>query len=156
MRWQDSWLAVTAVCLFAGAWACAQEPGPPEVTPGYVTEGRPGYVYVETTEELPWRQLTVTGMPDGMLAKTLSRDEKRGGVALLSYLPIRWQHDEMGYHNSDEEIFLLEGDLKIGDQQLTRYSYTFLPEGVAHGPVSTRQGAVFVRWFCSGKPIGRT
>jgi hypothetical protein len=145
MTTQTFSLVATALCSFAGPWVFAQEP--PVVTPGYASEGRPGFVSIETTKTLPWERLTVSGMPAGMMAKTLSRDAKRGGVALLSYLPIGWQQDESGYHNSDEEIFLLEGDLTIGDQQLTRYSYTFFPDGVAHGPMSTRQGAVFVRWF---------
>ena len=134
-----------AFILYAGSVLWAQEP--PTVTPGYATEGRPGFVHIESTETVQWQRFTVPGMPGGMMAKFLSRDEKRGGLALLSYLPVRWQHDEQGYHNSDEEIFLVEGDLTIGDQKLTRYSYTFIPAGVVHGPVSTRQGAVFIHWF---------
>lgn len=138
-------LAAVVLLSFAGANLGAQEP--PVVTPGYATEGRPGFVYIESTGTVPWKKLTISGMPGGMMAKFLSRDEKRGGLALLTYLPIRWEHNEKGYHNTDEEIFLVEGDLTIGDQKLTKYSYTFIPEGVAHGPVSTRQGAVFVQWF---------
>ncbi len=136
---------VLMFALSGGTFLWAQNA--PEISSDYATEGRPGFVYVESTETLPWRGLVIPGMPGGMMAKNMSRDETRGGVALLNYLPIRWHHDERGYHNSDEEIFLLEGDLTIGDQQLTKYSYTFIPEGVVHGPVSTRQGAVFVRWF---------
>ncbi len=119
----------------------------PVVTPGYATDGRPGFVYVASTDELRWEPFAIAGIPDGMLAKILSRDAQRGGVALMSYLPIGWQHDETGYHSSDEEIFLLEGDLTIGEQALTRYSYAFFPAGVVHGPVTSRQGAVFLRWF---------
>ncbi len=137
----------TAVVFVSCAGSVLWAQDPPDVTPGYATEGRPGFVYIESTETVAWQRFIVPGMPGGMMAKYLSRDEKRGGLALLSYLPIRWQHDERGYHNSDEEIFLLEGDLTIGDQKLSRYSYTFIPAGVAHGPVSTRQGAVFIRWF---------
>ena len=137
--------ALLAFIACAGSDLWAQDP--PDVTPGYATEGRPGFVYIGSTESVVWQRFNVPGIPGGMMAKYLSRDEKRGGLTLLSYLPIRWQHDERGYHNSDEEIFLLEGDLTIGDQQLSKYSYTFIPAGVAHGPVSTRQGAVFIRWF---------
>lgn len=136
-------IGVVLLCSVFNLWA--QEP--PVITPGYATEGRPGFVHIETSETIPWKKLTIPGMPGGMLAKFLSRDEKRGGLALLTYLPIGWEHNEKGYHNADEEIFLVEGDLTIGEQKLTKYSYTFIPEGVAHGPVSTRQGAVFVHWF---------
>ena len=135
-----------AVLSTLTGWPLAAQQ-PPVVTPGYATDGRPGFVYLETADDLRWQPFVIAGIPVGMLAKVLSRDAERGGVALMSYLPIGWQHDQAGYHTSDEEIFLLEGDLTIGDQALTRYSYTFLPAGVAHGPVSTRQGAVFLRWF---------
>jgi Domain of unknown function (DUF4437) len=122
----------------------AQEP--PKITPGYATEGRPGFVDIYSVELVPWQRLDIAGLPKGLQAKMLSRDAKRGAVSLLTYLPIGWKH-EKGYHNADEEIFLVEGDLTIGDQKLTKYSYTFIPAGMAHGPVSTRQGAVLVHWF---------
>jgi len=140
---RTTFLAVpTLLLVFA---ASAQQP--PDVAPGYATDGRPGFVYVETAEGLRWEPIEIDGMPSGMSAKILSRDQQRGGVALLSRRSADWRHDQRGYHSSDEEIFLLEGDLSIGDQELTRYSYAFFPAGVVHGPVSTRKGAVFLHWF---------
>ena len=35
---------------FAGALTWAQEP--PDVTPGYATEGRPGFVTIETAQQV--------------------------------------------------------------------------------------------------------
>jgi len=137
--------AILALCLSLVLAALAQEP--PKITPGYATEGRPGFVDTYDSETLPWQRLSIPGMPAGMQARVLSRDEKRGAVSLVTYLPIGWKHEARGYHQADEEIFLLEGDLTIGDQKLTKYSYTFIPAGMAHGPVSTRQGAVMVHWF---------
>jgi len=86
-------------------------------------------------------------MPLGSEAKLLSQDDKLGALSLLSYLPIGSRTEARGYRNADEEIFLLEGDLTIGDQQMTKYSYAFIPAGVVRGPSSTRQGAVFLQWF---------
>jgi hypothetical protein len=140
---RTSILAVSTLLLALPA--SAQQP--PDVTPGYATEGRPGFVYVKSANALGWEPLEIAGMPPGMSAKVLSRDAQRGGLALLSRRPAGWRHDQRGYHSNDEEIFLLEGDLTIGDQQLTRYSYAFFPAGVVHGPVATQQGAVFLQWF---------
>ncbi len=146
--------------LFAGGLVLrAQEAGknagptaPPTPKPAsYEAEGRPGYILIEDTEALPWEPLNVPGMPEGMEARVLSRSSSMGAVALMAYLPMRWRQEQKGYHSSDEEIFLLEGDLTIGDtrgeQKLTKYSYTFIPAGMVHGPASTRQGAVFIQWF---------
>src|SRR5262249_31833844 len=141
--------------LFVAGAPClqAQEPTPPPTPkPGsYEAEGRPGYVLIEDTETLPWEPLNIPGMREGMKARLLSRSPSIAAVSLMTYLPMRWRQEQKGFHSGDVEIFLLEGDLSIGDaqgeQKLTKYSYTFIPAGLVHGPVSTRQGAVFILWF---------
>ena len=141
---------LAALALGASALLSAQEP-PPKPKPGYATEGRPGFVAIYDAETVPWQRLEVPGMPSGLEARVLSRSEKLGALAVLTYIPIGWREERKGYHNADEEMFLLEGDLTIGDhqgeQKLTKYSYAFIPEGMVHGPVSTRQGAVMIQWF---------
>jgi len=134
---------VSLVLTVSSAWP--QEP--PKITSGYATEGRPGFVSMYSEEGLSWKPLTIPGMPLGSEAKLLSQDDKLGALSLLSYLPIGSRTEARGYRNADEEIFLLEGDLTIGDQQMTKYSYAFIPAGVVRGPSSTRQGAVFLQWF---------
>jgi hypothetical protein len=119
----------------------------PQIEPGYATEGRPGFVSYPSTGNLPWERINIPNVPSGLQAKVLSRDDKRGGVALMASLPIGWNHETRGYHNANTEIFVLDGDMQIGDQKLTRYSYTFIPAGTTHGPVTTRHGAVFLLWF---------
>ena len=135
----------------------AQAPVPPPTPkPGsYEAEGRPGFVLFDNADSMPWEDLNIPGMPDGIKARVLSRSPSMGAVSLMTYLPIGWHQDNKGYHNSDVEIFLLEGDLTIrdakGEQKLTKYSYTYIPAGTAYGPVSTQQGAVLIHWF-KGKP----
>lgn len=119
----------------------------PIIQPGYATEGRPGFVDYPSVENLQWERFEVPNWPDGLQAKVLSRDEKRGGVSLMASLPIGWQNAIKGYNKANTEIFVLDGDLQIGDQKLTKYSYTFIPAGTSHGPMATRHGTVFLLWF---------
>jgi len=105
----------------------------------------PGFVDVSSTDLLPWQDLK--GTAAGMKSKILSRDEKRGAIALLTSVPAGWTDEQRGYHTANEDIFLLEGDLIIDDQKLVKYSYTFIPAGLAHGPSSSLQGALFLEWF---------
>lgn len=135
---------VTLLFMYATSVAGEQVP---QIEPGYATDGRPGFVSHETTENLRWERIEIPNFPISLQAKVLSRDEKRGGLSLMASLPIAWSTATVGYNNADTEIFLLDGDLQIGDQKLTRYSYTFIPAGKAHGPMSTRQGSVFLVWF---------
>lgn len=121
---------ITNVCI-----VLAQEA--PTIKPGYATDGRPGFVAHYTVEDLKWQRYEIPGLAAGVAAKILSRDEKRGAISLLIYYPNGWKN-VAGYNDADQEMFVLEGDLTIGDQKLTKYSYTFIPAGMSAGPVSTR------------------
>lgn len=118
-------------------------------------EGRPGFVIHYAPESsIAWEAFEVEGMPAGLKRRVLSRSPGMGAVTQITYVPEGWSHPS-GYHTADEELFVLEGDLTIedadGSQELTRYSYTFLPAGMAHGPMSSRQGAVVMHWI-KGEP----
>lgn len=123
-------------------------PRPPE--PGYEMEGRPGFVIHYDPEEIAWEPFEPAGMPAGLQRRLLSRSPSMGAVTQLTYVPAGWRHPA-GYHTADAELFVLEGDLTIvhdgGTASLRRYSYSFLPAGMAHGPMASRQGAVLMHWF---------
>jgi len=59
---------------------------PPDVAPSYATDGRPGFVYVKTANALGWEPLEISGMPSGMSAKVLTRDEHCRVLLGLLYL----------------------------------------------------------------------
>ena len=151
-----AWHAAIAAAAAAGCFQAvrAQEPPPPP-KPGYEMEGRPGFVIHRAPESsIAWEAFDVEGLPSGLKRRLLSRSPSMGAVTQFTYIPAGWSHPS-GYHNSDEELFVLEGDLTIEDgneiQRLTRYSYTFMPAGMAHGPLSSRQGAVVMHWI-KGEP----
>jgi hypothetical protein len=140
----------TAIIAALVAPVFAQEPPPPP-KPGYEMEGRPGFViHYDPESSIPWESFDVRGMPSGLQRRVLSRSPSMGAVTQFTYVPAGWSHPA-GYHNVDEEIIVLEGDLSIvdvtGEEKLTTYSYTFLPAGVMHGPMSSRRGAVLLHWW---------
>ena len=40
----------------------------------------------------------------------------------------------MGHFTDDLELFVLEGNLKIGGHRLQKYSYSYIPAGIVAGP----------------------
>lgn len=147
------WLAFPSLTVLAAIVSAQEPPPPPE--PGYELEGRPGFVvHYDPESSVTWQPFAVPGMPSGMQRRLLSRSPSIEAVTQITYIPDGWSQPS-GYHGADEEMFVLEGDLTIesdkGAQHLTRYSYTYIPAGVAHGPMRSRQGAVVMHWI-RGKP----
>ena len=138
------WHLTLALVVTNASIVVAQEA--PKIKPGYATDGRPGFVAHYTVEDLKWKRFEIPGMPAGLAAKMLSRDDRRGSLSVMINYPNGYKN-VAGYNEADQELFVLEGDLTIGDQKLTKYSYTFIPAGMAQGPISTRQGAVVLSFF---------
>jgi len=107
-----------------------------------------GFVGFINQQDLPWEEFRVKGVASGLKAKPLSRDGKSGAVSLLLSYPPGWRsRADSNYHSGDEEIFVLEGDLTIGGRTLTDRCYSFIPAGVTHGPVSSRNGCLALTFF---------
>jgi len=110
-----------------------------------------GFVGFINERELMWRPFSVPSIPEGIEVKLLSRDRITGAVSLLARFPARWRHDARGSHSGDEELFVLEGDLRIGSKVLTERAYAYIPAGSVHGPRSTETGCLAL-WFFSTAP----
>lgn len=118
---------------------------------GYEVEGRAGppgsgFVLHYEPTSVPWQSFTGPGIPAGLQRRLLSQSPSMGAVSQITYVPPGWTRPA-GYHNVDHEIVVLEGDLSLGDEDLTKYSYSYMPAGVVHGPVKSRQGAVLLDWW---------
>jgi hypothetical protein len=89
-------------------------------------------------------------MPTGLQRKLLSQSTSMGAVSQITHVPAGWIQPA-GYDEVDNEVFVLEGDLSIGEgidaEKLTKYSYSYMPAGVMRGPVKSRQGAVLMQWL---------
>jgi hypothetical protein len=112
-------------------------------------EGVDGFIGWVQSNHLPWRNLEISGIPSSE-AKLLSLDHKTGARSLITRLPAGWSHPP-GYHRTNEEIFVLDGDLTIGGKRMTKYSYAYYPAGYLHGAASTKDGATLLQ-FWDAKP----
>jgi len=117
-------LHVLAVASLIGSGLLSAQQRPPPPDPGYAVEGRPGYVIkYDPDSSGSWEPFDIDGMPRGMQKKILSKSPSMGALSLLSISDYR------------------------GEQALSKYSYTYIPAGMAHGPLASRQGAVLLHWF---------
>lgn len=143
----------------AGAPSTDQAPPFPVPEEGYAVEGRPGppgsgFVLHYTPTSVAWEPFEGPGLPPGLQRRLLSQSPSMGAVSQITYVPAGWSQPA-GYDEVDNELLLLDGDLTFGEgaaaENLTRYSYSYLPAGVMRGSVRSRQGAVLLQWF-KGKP----
>jgi Domain of unknown function (DUF4437) len=103
-------------------------------------------------ERLYWRPFTIAGMPDAEF-KLLSFDESSKARSQITRLPAGWRHPK-GYHNTNEEIFVLSGDLTVGGKRMTKYSYAYFPAGHAHGEAYTEYGVTLLHWWDGDPDFG--
>jgi hypothetical protein len=144
-------VAPTAVAEQFGPPTVKQDPPFPVPDKGYEVEGRPSLMHnIPNVEFVKWEPFNAPGFPMGLQRRLLSQSPSMGAVAQITYVPAGWTQ-RAGYDEVDNEIVVLDGDLSIGAgasaEQLTKYSYSFIPAGLFRGPVKSRQGAVLLQWF---------
>ncbi|UNK79799.1 DUF4437 domain-containing protein [Sphingopyxis granuli] len=149
-------LALSAGLAAVAAPALAQSYGPPTVSQappfpvpdkGYEVEGRPGLMHnIPNIEFVDWKPFDAPGFSPGLYRRLLSESPSMDAVAQITYVPAGWSLPP-GYDEVDNEIVVLDGDLSIGDEKLTKYSYSYIPAGMFRGQVKSRQGAVLLQWF---------
>lgn len=91
---------------------------------------------------------TLPGCAEAM-ARPLSADPESGAATELLELPAGWKAPG-GSFSSGLEMLVVEGRLDVGDFALKRFSYSYLPAGVAAGPWSAPTGAR-VLWMPEGR-----
>jgi hypothetical protein len=112
--------------------------------------GREHVEFVDS-REMPWRPAALPGFGDGARKKVLSEDSETGAATLLLSLPAGWRRDAVGYYGMPEEVFVLEGDLAVGPERLAVGCYSYLPPGMAHGPLASTAGCLALVMF-EGRP----
>ena len=96
-------------------------------------------------DKLYWRPFTISGLPEAQF-KLLSFSESTRARSQITELPAGWRHPD-GYHNTNEEIFVLSGDLTVGGVKMSKYSYAYYPAGYVHGPAYSEYGATLLHWW---------
>ncbi|RMG04695.1 MAG: DUF4437 domain-containing protein [Acidobacteria bacterium] len=98
-------------------------------------------------DEIPYEPLEVEGLPPGLEFKVFSMDESDGALSGLIKIPPGWHTDADFTLNTPEHLFILSGDLTIGEETLTEQFYSYHPKGSPHGKMSTRAGCeAIVMW----------
>ena len=100
-------------------------------------------------DKLYWRPFLIAGVADAEF-KLLSFDDTTKARSQITRLPAGWSQS-MGYYNTNEEIFVLSGELTIGNTKLTKYSYAYYPAGFAGGGRNSTTGATILHWW-DGEP----
>ena len=96
-------------------------------------------------DKLYWCPFVISGLLDAQF-KLLSFAESDRAPSQITRLPAGWSHP-VGYHSSNEEIFVLDGDLSISGKKMSKYSYAYYPAGYAHGDVYSEYGATILHWW---------
>ncbi len=94
------------------------------------------------------------GLRAAVLSAEPAEPAKRGepgACSLLVRAEPYWCCHDGGMLESDLEILLLDGDLRLGDCEFRRGSYAFLPRGLAFAGAETRSGFAAL-WMSEGRP----
>ena len=80
------------------------------------------------------------GFPPGLEVRELTVNEKTGGDHLHVTVPAGWSNGATGYVTAGQDIYILDGDLTLGEDKMNTAGYTYIPEGVVFGPMSSENG----------------
>jgi len=109
---------------------------------------RPHIEWVQA-QLLPWRPGPLGGCRAGLEIKLLSEDRETGALSCLVRYPPGWRGAGPEWLDCDEEFWVVDGALTIGNQRYRENCYAHFPrgygrEGMAADP---RQGAVVLTFF---------
>ncbi len=100
----------------------------------------PAFIQADELEE------AFTAALPGTRAKPLFVDGRRGLSSLLLTLPADWRWNAGGAPGKSVEIYVLEGEIRLGELALQSGNYAYLPPGSTSLPMSTDAGARLL-WF---------
>lgn len=89
--------------------------------------------YVPASKE--WKALPF----EGVFMKTLYRFEEGGSTVLIKMEPN--SSFPLHTHPADEEVYVVEGEVRVGKYQLSQGDYLFTPQETIHAPF-TREGCI--------------
>ncbi len=81
------------------------------------------------------------GFAPGAALRELTANAATGGDHRVVEFPAGWQNPQKGYVTAGQDLYILQGDLAIGDVKLTTGDYTYIPEGVVFDRMSSSAGA---------------
>jgi hypothetical protein len=98
------------------------------------------------TPGLPWTRRRIREDAPETFQRFLRRSPETG-TAVIVFFPPGWCTEQLVYYDSDEAIFVLEGDFTVGNQNLGPGQYCYMPRRMIRKHISSRQGAVVLAFF---------
>lgn len=109
--------------------------------------GRPHIDFIRS-QLAPSRVLGATNSQPGVTGTPLSYDAKgTRAVTVIFRFPQNWSMTRPHYVNSDQEFYVLEGELEINGTLYRRGDYAYLPAGLAHTSRSSGPGATLLNFY---------
>ena len=105
-------------------------------------------VFVQTSEI---QDMFVAGFP-GTRAKVYSEDVRSRRSSMMLQIPPDWNSGTGATPGKTLEIYVLEGDLTLGEFELTQGGYAYLPSGSMGGNMSSVSGAVLLYFIDDVQP----
>ncbi len=103
------------------------------------------------TEVTPWEPHVVAGKRiDPLMQKILSYDEATGAVTLMVKYPKGYSHSSLTYHTVTEELFILQGRIKMQGKEYGKWHYAFRPPGMVHGEMEVLENDTILLLMLSG------
>lgn len=96
---------------------------------------------------LPWSRGLAGGARDDVEAKVLSRDPDQGDCSLIVRYPAGWSRKAAEALAAEEEFYVLDGEITIGDRTYSRDTYACLPPGYVRPQAHTKTGCVALTFF---------
>lgn len=98
-------------------------------------------------QQLPWQQGLYGGARDDVDSKILSMDESAGDSSALIRYPAGWQRTAPEALATEEEFFILDGEIEINGQTYTRDCYGCFPAGYVRETAHSKNGCVALTFF---------
>jgi len=109
--------------------------------------GRPHIDFIQS-QLVPSRVLGASNSPPGVTGTPLSYDAQgTKAVTVIFRFPKDWSMTRPHYVNSDQEFYVLEGELEINGTRYLRGDYAYLPAGLAHQSRSSGPGATLLNFY---------
>lgn len=105
--------------------------------------------YIVFNEE--YKAMTIAGLQGGSEYKVLSMDTDTGACSLTMRFNGGYTR-KPGLSYSDMEIFVLSGEMKIGDEICKEGHFMFVPAGYAIGAIEVPDGAEALVFYNNGEP----
>ncbi len=104
------------------------------------------------TAAMPWQEVPARWPRAGCRIKMLSADAESGACSVLILYPRSWSLDGDRVPSCDEELFVIDGDLVIGERCYGEGAYAYLPAGYPRETMRSDGGAVVLTFF-EGAPV---